>query len=503
MNFRIAALFGALLLLTTGCPGNNGNGDGGVVIEDDGGVIPPAGGCTGGCGPNQICDENARRCVSACQPACPLNQLCVKQGDAHVCEPAAVSCAGNVCETGQSACVEDTCSCLTFVEASRDTCAESGRVCPQPFNSVTGQGGACQNPGPFQICSRECPGGDCGTCPSGFACDDSGFWQGFGFCNRTCEAEADCSVEEICNTQGGFCYPKSLFSPVQNTLPGRTCFQARMQDLPDGGQMKEYFRVNPSQLCIATSQNGGTLNAAEDLNPTGTCTWLVLQTANRLVEQQTCRPPGAVPAGGTCNPEPMQRGTSSTCQTGLECVPQGRTGEGVCLPICNAKPLPDGSPDTPACGAGEACFDFRRIDTVDSIPGACAQTCNVFAAGPNHGCADVGGRATSCVPTTLRGDVALSATGTGLCLPQLPSVAAEGQACSETDPLRGAACESGLTCTRVGGEAQPRCVKPCDLECSGENPPARCATLSGTTCASGQTCTAVNSGAANTAGFCL
>ncbi len=503
MNFRIAALFGALLLLTTGCPDGNGNGDGGVTPEEDGGFIPPAGGCTGGCGPNQVCDEAARRCVSACQPACSLDQLCVKMGDAHVCQPAQSSCSGTVCEPGQTACAGDTCSCLSFTEASRDTCADLGRVCGQPYNAVTQAGGTCENPQAWQACSRECPGGDCGSCPTGFACDESGFWQAFGYCNRTCEADADCSQEEICNTNGGFCYPKSLFSPPQNTLPGRACFQARMIDLPDGGQQKEYFRVNPSQLCINTGQNGGTLNAAADLSPTGTCTWLKLRTDTKFVEQATCRPPGQVQLGGTCNPEALQRTTANTCATGLECMPQGRNGQGVCMTICNAKPKPDGSPDAPLCGTGEACIDFHRVDTLDSIPGACAQTCNVFAAGANHGCNDVGGRATACVPTTARGDVALSATGNGLCLPRLPSVAAEGQACSETDPFQGAACESGLTCTRIGTEAQPRCVKPCDLECSGANPPTRCATLQGATCSGGATCTVVNAGTSNTAGFCL
>jgi hypothetical protein len=499
MNIRIAALAGAMLLVLAGCPDGNGGDDGGVDAGEDAGLVPNPGGCTGGCGPNQVCDAEGRKCISACNPACNANQLCVKEGTAFVCKSPETSCGGDVCEAGQPVCRGGACSCLSFSEASRDTCADLGQVCQQTYNPVTQEGGSCENPGRSQSCRRDCPGGDCGSCPATTFCDETGFWLQHGFCNRLCESNADCSMEEWCIITSGFCYPKSIFGNVQNNFPGRACYQARM----NAQNVKEYFRVSPAALCILTNQNGGTLNAAEDFDPKGTCSWSVYTSDTKHTVQATCRIPGPVGVGGTCNPEALQKDPSTSCDTGLECVPHGRSGQGICAPICNARLKQDGSPGEPGCATGQACMNFHRIEHVDAIPGACLQTCNVFSTETNHGCADLGARQTSCVPTSPRGDLRVTASGNGLCIPQLPTVAAEGQACVETDPFRGAACATGLVCTQVAGEVLSQCVRPCDLECAGATPPARCATEANATCPGGKSCVATSGTTGAVMGFCL
>jgi hypothetical protein len=132
------------------------------------------------------------------------------------------------------------------------------------------------------------------------------------------------------------------------------------------------------------------------------------------------------------------------------------------------------------------------------VLGACMSACSVFSTEPNYGCPPYGTKATSCVPTSPSGVLRVSLTGEGICAPQLPSLAAEGDPCGETDAFRGAACQSGLACVQLSGEAIPRCVKPCDVECGGGSDagvPDRCATEANARCTGGRTCAIV--------GFCL
>ncbi len=509
MHIRIAALCGALLLVLTACPDDpTPQPDGGDL---DAGIIPPPGGCTGGCGPHQICDEELRRCVSACQPDCGPDEICVEQGGAHVCEQKVTSCGGNTCGEGQAACVGDACTCLTFEEVAVDTCFAQGRLCSQPFNPVTLTGGSCEAPRVHQACNLDCTGPEC-ACENGGECYDL---VGIPTCWRRCSDDIGgptCHPEEICaalTQTRSVCFPKSVFTvtgtPPAGVLrpPGRQCY-VPASVLPDGGVV-DWDRTAASDPCVITNSSNDIIEA-DVANPTGTCSWLILQGPSGREVLTYCRNPGSIPEGGACPAGAFPSSIANSCAAGLECVPQGRDGQGVCAQICNARPTASGGPGSPGCDEGEACVNVHRMDDPAKVPGACMQTCDVFStthsAQDNYGCADLGGVATACVPTGPLGNLRVTPNGEGLCLPRMPTVASVGQPCAETDAFRGAACDSGLVCLQVDGASIPTCQQPCDLECASATPPARCATQANATCSGTQTCTAVGTASARL-GFCL
>lgn len=492
MTFRSLALFGALALALSACPNPPVPDDAGNP-DEDGGVIP-TGGCSGGCGANLVCDEATHQCVPGCNPACGAGQLCIKSGEAFSCITPATTCSGNVCGEGQSTCVQGNCSCQPFTQALRDTCADQGMVCHAPYNAGTQTGGECDDPGKFEFCGRDCLNQDCGNCGEGLNCHERLF-DDFGICARVCDAMIGCGPDELCwpNPAGskGFCYPASLFN-------GGDLACQKFRTLEDGGVQK--VRVPAPELCLKVDNDGNPTEAA----PSGTCTWTFFRTDTSNIAFTYCRSQGPVPEFGSCKTEPLPFTLTSTCGTGLECVPT-TAGDGICQRICNAKPNADGTPRDPACNMGEACANLYRRDD-NAVVGACMTTCNVFDPATNFGCPDYGTRKTSCVPTTASGVQLISASGDGLCIAQRELAAAEGANCVETDPLKGAACQSGLVCSQVSGAAQPTCVKPCDIGCvpgDGGALPARCSTEANATCGGGRTCSRISSTSGATLGFCL
>ncbi|MBX5480378.1 MAG: hypothetical protein IRZ16_00815 [Myxococcaceae bacterium] len=491
MKFRFAALAGALAILLAACPQENGGEDGGTQI--DGGPDIGTGGCSGGCGPNLVCNEQTHQCEPGCNPACDEGQLCVKDGDTFTCVTPQTTCDGNVCGEGENTCVQDHCSCQPPALSQRDTCADQGKVCHQTWNSVTQTGGTCEAPRLYEFCGADCQNNECGGCASDQGCDDRLFLT-FGICAHKCSNTESCAPGELCyglSQFSGFCYPASLF--------GNDFACKKRVTLEDGGT--EVVRVSAPETCFNVTENG--IDTSEP-TPTGTCTWAMFRTDTGLVPFDYCRPAGPVPEFGACKTEMLPHQLADTCGTGLECVPTDNEGNGICQRICNAQQDINHASPVPACNDGEACANLYHRDD-NTVVGACVTACNVFSTEPNFGCPAYGTRATSCVPTPANGSRPVTNNGDGICMVQRANVKGEGEPCEEVDALKGAACASGLVCAQVSGQPQPICVKPCDLECAvtdGGTPPARCATEANATCTGGKTCTAAN-GPGAVLGFCL
>jgi hypothetical protein len=131
--------------------------------------------------------------------------------------------------------------------------------------------------------------------------------------------------------------------------------------------------------------------------------------------------------------------------------------------------------------------------------------CNVFD-GAKNTCAAVGTSAASCVPTEASGEIVVSNTGDGICIPQRSTIAAAGEECAETDSFRGAACSGAQICTSLSADENARCTEVCDLDCNpadGGTGPTRCATQPNARCAGGKSCRRVTSTSGARVGFCL
>lgn len=490
MNFRIASLCGALALVLTACPPDNGNG--GPDAGPDSGLTTGTGACSGGCGPNQVCDEARRVCVDGCQGGCAVGQICVNQSGTFTCVTPETSCNGVVCGPGQTTCIDGQCSCLPFTLAARDTCADFGKVCHQPYNGATASGGECEDPQIYEFCNANCPGGNCGVCPAGQGCDDRLFGS-FAICAHGCADNTQCASDEFCypltQTIPGFCYPKSLFGEE---------FDCNLRRTNDAGE-PELYTTFASDECLLADSNG-----EPETTPTGTCSWALFRGDVSSYPFTYCRSPGPVPEFGACKTEQVNLNKSVTCAQNLECVPVGESGDGICLSICNAKLTPTGGPTEPSCGTGESCVNFLRFEDDNSVVGACMQNCNVFSNAANFGCGPAGSVPTSCVPTTATGTRLVTGNGSGLCIPQRANPGAEGAPCANVDPFQGATCQSGLICAQTPGQSGATCVKPCDLECvAGDaGTPARCMTEANATCGTGKTCTQVQ-GSSAILGYCL
>lgn len=485
MNFRIAALLGALSVVLTACPPDNNGNDGGTD-GGDGGPVIPVGGCTGGCGPNEVCDEAQRKCVPGCNPGCSAGELCVNDNGTFECITPVTSCGGNICGEGQTACVSGNCSCLPAYVSPTDTCTAQGRICPDAYNPVTMNGGACEDPKLYEFCLKpeECPDGNCGTCGAGQICDDQLF-NSFSHCVRSCMDGTECGPDERCFNPG-VCFPFSVTADGICSKP---------ETLADGGVIKA--RANATDPCLLEGQT------AND-TPTGTCSWIFFKGDTRSYAIDFCRSPGPVPEFGACKTDQMPLDLSNSCGTGLECMPVGEGNDGICLRICDARAEVRGAPT--GCNTGESCANIYRIEDFNTEVGVCLQDCSVFSTAPDYGCTALGSTPSSCVPTSPSGTQVVSTDGSGICIPQIANAAAEGQQCALTDPLEGAACQTGLVCTLIGGEANPRCVKPCDVGCipsADGGTPDRCDTEANATCGAGQECTRVTGTTGALVGYCL
>jgi hypothetical protein len=484
MTLQPGSLMAAFLLVCSGCsaPPQNPGPDPGA---DSGPVV---GSCSSPCAPNQRCDTERHVCVDLCDGLCAIGQICVNKNGTPTCELPA--CGGSVCGQGQTSCIANQCSCLPFSIAQPDTCAAQGRVCHQIYNAVTGQGGACENPRLYEFCAFSCPDGNC-TCGAGRACTDV-VTVGFSICARKCAANG-CALDELCAAvpDGGVCLLNGVF-------PNLGCTNAIT--LADGGT--GLGRTAAGDVCFRLDPSG----RPTERTPTGTCSWVLVRSDSRAMPVDYCRSPGPVPRFGACKTDVLPLDLAETCSTGLECVPVGHRNDGICLTPCNAALVPGDAGATPACAPEESCVNFHRFSDAQRVLGACMTSCNVFSTRPNFGCTPYGTSATSCVPTSPSGVVRVSPNGDGICAPQLPEARPEGEPCVETDAFRGAACLSGLICAQISGEAQPRCVKPCDLDCAGvadAAEPARCAAEANARCTGGRICTRVTATAGAILGFCL
>jgi hypothetical protein len=121
-------------------------------------------------------------------------------------------------------------------------------------------------------------------------------------------------------------------------------------------------------------------------------------------------------------------------------------------------------------------------------------------------CGAVGTTPSSCVPTEASGELVVSPSGDGICIPQQASVAQLGAECGESDSFRGAACSSAQLCTSLSADQNATCTAVCDLDCNpadGGTGPARCATEPSARCATGKTCRRVTTTTGSRVGFCL
>lgn len=506
MNTRfVLAACGALLLLTA-CPPTETDPDAGT---DSG--VPVTGTCTEVCQGFEKCDLETRQCVPGCDQCdgtgvcvngCPSGLTCTGDGTSFECQEVATTCNGVVCGPGQTACISGKCSCLTERASGGDTCGAQGKFCEALYNQVSDTGGNCRLPTLWEECLNN-PG-----CGDGLLCSG-------GLCQRPCgtgglDPMGTCGPDEVCNaspTLPDVCYWSGLFIS-SNRFEG--CL-GLVPNSADGGWVQNGDGTYQTQAVpIATSCLPFQTVASPD-NQIGTCNPVTLRNVDSSFNYTNCKRPGSVALGGRCLLDDSSTSEPTTCGQGLTCVPRaGANGfidaadEGICAPVCNATaPIGDFDP-APSCAAGSACVNYRRETERLAVLGGCAETCNVFSADANFGCPTGGPVAYACVPVPPGGDTILSVDGSGVCLPTADltgSFASEGQSCAVTDPFQGASCASGLVCVPGAGQGG-NCQKPCDLECSGANPPARCASLQNATCSGGRTCTALSTDPRALTGTC-
>lgn len=505
MTHRFGAVLfaGALAVTLLGCPQTNNNNDGGNT-DFDGGNPPPRDACSGGCAANQICNQEKRICEDACK-GCPNNGTCVKVMEGvYECRDVVVSCNGQVCERGQIACLGGACACLSSARGSDDSCKTEGKWCG---------GQLCEAPKRFEECT---PGSESAKCPTGYICDPV-FGEDLAVCVKDCNAtNGVCDRGELCAglDTGAGCLPQGLFRDQECN---QFVFTADGGfELEDGGTVAtcgatsgcRRLTVPVSNTCLLKDRKGVITDVPG--KGTGNCTYATFRFWDEgFYPFETCRPPGQATEGQPCKLDFSAGAVATQCGTGLECIITGETaGEksGVCLRMCNANPPQFGIQPQPACGMDEACVNVNRYTDPNNnaVLGVCMKSCNTFDA-MKATCAPVGGAATSCVPTQADGELIVSLTGTGVCIPQQAAIAQPFAACAETDPFKGAACGDGQLCATLRADDPPVCTPVCDLECSpadGGTGPARCATEPNARCASGKTCRRVTTTTGSIVGFC-
>lgn len=495
MTHRISAVLalGFLAGALAGCPSKVDGGPDAGAWDFDAGNPPARDACSGGCAANQLCDVESRRCVDACG-GCPDGARCVKvQEGVYECRETVVSCNGQVCSAGQVACLGGACSCLASARGSDDSCRGQGMWC---------NGQLCERPGPLAECvlgSTDAP------CPTGYRCEEL-FTDGTGTCVKDCRSSA-CDVGDVCYGDE-VCLPQGVFS-------GQECNQ--YVPAPDGGFYTvdggvsedcvgancRRITVPVSNTCLLKDGSGAITDVPG--KGSGNCVYAVLRFWDFGFNPiDTCVPPGNALEGQACKLDLSAGAKATQCGTGLQCVPTTTGDTGVCMRLCNANPPAPGFTPEPACGSDEACVNmYRYTDPNDNaVVGVCMKSCDVFDAAKST-CANVGSRPASCVPTSASGESIVTLNGDGVCVPQQTTVGALGAGCAETDPFKGAACGSGQLCTSLSADAAPTCVAVCDLDCAGDDAPARCATEPNARCASGKTCARVTSTLGATMGFCL
>ncbi|MBL8916712.1 MAG: hypothetical protein JNM17_38780 [Archangium sp.] len=484
-------LIAALSVLFTACPQPMPGADGGNTF--DAGNPTPRDACSGGCAANQICDIDTKTCVDACG-GCPVTdggpaQTCVKVMEGvFQCKPFAISCGTDVCQQGQVACLGGACSCLSSLSGALDTCQSAHKWC---------NGRNCANPKSLQQCI---PGDMSAACPANFTCQPV-FGDDLAVCTRSCMDDNECQRGEACSQVG--CLPLGLFRDQE-------CNQNK--PAPDGGWERDdagailRITVPVSNTCLL-KDNAGTPTEGPSTG-TGNCTYAVFQFWNDGVYPfDTCRPPGTATEGQPCKDDYAAGALATQCATGLQCAKTRGGDDGVCLRMCNAQPPALGFPPSPACNMDEACVNTLRYTdpNSNSVLGVCMKKCNVFDA-MKATCAPVGTNAASCVPTEASGELVVSNSGDGICIPQRPSINMIGEQCSETDSFRGAACGSAQLCTSVTADDSATCTGVCDVECNpadGGTGPTRCATEPNARCTGGKTCRRVTSTSGARVGFCL
>ncbi len=471
MNLRLSAVF-ALAFLVSACPNPPERIDGGPDNKDGSTNILPEDKCSGGCAPNQRCDTVKRICVDACG-GCDAG-ICVKNSasSAFECITPVTQCMGNVCETGQIACLAGSCTCLGTNKAAQDSCAPEGKWC---------SGTTCATPKRYQQCRT-----GLAACPTGHLCVPV-FGDDLFICTKSCGPPSGgvCENGELCSADG--CLPSGLFRD-------QGCAQSVTG--ADGGTKR--LTVPVSNTCFRKDGMGN----PTELTPTGNCTYQFFNFYNDgLYPSPTCRPPGAATLGQTCKQDFSAGAVATTCATGLECALTRGGDQGVCLKSCNAAPAYPGFVPTPSCAADEACTNIYRLEDQNAVLGVCTKKCNVFDPMKNT-CANVGAAPAACVPTTADGKFVVSTDGSGVCIPQQVTTAAEGAPCNEQDSFKGASCGNAQICASPNVNSPAICFATCDTACDDAMPPARCATEPNATCTGGKKCTQVTSTTGAILGFC-
>ncbi len=432
--------------------------------------------------------------------------------DVFQCVPNQLECGegSNVeeCSPGQNTCRAGACSCSSSLAGGYNSCEVEGRWC---------RGTTCGNPRQYEECEI---GNTEATCDTGLTCTGFLFGDGDGLCLKPCANTNQCDVGQFCYG-GQFCLPITgrFFSALacEQSVPASDGGWEMAEEI-DGGTTLVRRTVGAGNSCLRkTVTNTGGSSGYTDEYPglgTGNCGYVTYRMWNRNFVSEACLEPGLVEENEPCNLDLDRTKAATQCAQGLTCVPTRGGDDGVCLRACNAQPPEFGFTPEPACNAEEVCVNTLRYSDPNnnSVLGACMKRCSVFSADAGT-CDDlvaVDGGATisavSCVPTQANGELSLSLDGTGVCVPQRPTISAPGEACDETDPFRGAACDDGQLCTSAGNVNQPpRCVEVCDLACAPLNgtPPADCATRPHALCSGEKTCTRVSSTTGAQVGFCL
>jgi hypothetical protein len=173
------------------------------------------------------------------------------------CREQAVTCSGNLCESGQVACLGGACACLSSLSGALDTCQTAGKWC---------NGRVCASPKSLQQCK---PGDSTAACPTGFKCEPV-FGDDLNICTRTCMDTNQCERGEFCSMVG--CLPSGLFSDQECN---QTKFAADGGFERDDGGTPLRITVPVSNTCLLKDADGNPTEAPG--KGTGNCTYAVFQ----------------------------------------------------------------------------------------------------------------------------------------------------------------------------------------------------------------------------------
>ncbi len=448
---------------------------------------------------------NPANSCEACDPAAPLAWS--KRADGQSCEDGQFctvsdACASGVCLAGGArdcSSASDACNAGVCDEAG-DGCAKSpahqGEACASDADACTTDtcdAGVCGHVLIVSDCgTRSCgasPSGchDCGTCPTGFGCDQA------GTCSDLCK---DVTCPECTACQGGACVPANegaACSGDGNACTANLCAAGLCThpNVSDGAPCDDADACTRADTCVAGACQGAdpvACSAADACHVDGACEPATgLCSTPPAADGAPCPDDGLACTADACAAGACRHDVTEGCLIDGACVAEGTSPDDTTCRVCDpAHPLEwTAVTDATPCDDGLFC----SVDDTCSA-GACQ-------AGPARDCSGV---ADSC-----NGSVCIEDDDACRPVPLANGLACEtdGFACS-TDTCTDGVCAHTVTvgclvdgaCVSVGSFNPQNACQYCDAA----DRRAWTSVLDGTACEDGAWC---NLGDTCLGGACL